>query len=186
MVEIEEELISPSPQSGVPPIQMALHGRFAVCSVACMRSVTLDHANSDIRLQAIICCSSPMLLHHHHVNFSRGLCPRFEGGCYYSYFYYSIGWWCWRREGKHCYTHPCYCHVFGLYASIETRKRTVWLSVHSVSGSWARVYPHGGGVRVPALLSQVSARINSAFFSSAYDYWGWWLLWRKSFLWGYC
>jgi hypothetical protein len=48
--------------------------------MACMRSVALNQANSDIRVLATICCASPTLLQWHHVNCPRGLNTRFEGG----------------------------------------------------------------------------------------------------------
>jgi hypothetical protein len=48
--------------------------------MAGMRSVALDHVNSDVTLPATICCASPKLLQRHHVDYSRGLSACFEGG----------------------------------------------------------------------------------------------------------
>jgi hypothetical protein len=72
VVEMEVQPISPS-------LQDLLHGSLTVCSNQ-WRSVALDHANSDVRLQATICCATPTLLQPHHVDCSRGLSARFERG----------------------------------------------------------------------------------------------------------
>lgn len=45
-----------------------------------MRSVALDHANIDVRVQATISCVSPMLQRRQNVDCFGGLSARFEGG----------------------------------------------------------------------------------------------------------